>query len=210
MKRLMLMGVAVVAMLLGCGVEARAQFDLGRLLGSLVQQPEEQTATPDAYQLLAEQAPARSELLGTWQYLAARVEHLGNNPLASAALSQSEALISAELKNRGIVEGCCSLTLRRNGVAVVGTLDHVFEGRYSYDGDTAQTTVSMCSGSTEYSVDGYVKFISGRLVVMIDIKDLLREVVKSDPSLATNETFIMLRSVLDSFGDTYLSVMFTR
>lgn len=204
------MGVAVVAMLLGCGVEARAQFDLGRLLGSLVKQPEEQAATPDAYQLLAEQAPVRSELLGTWQYLAARVEHLGNNPLASAALSQSEALISAELKNRGIVEGCCSLTLRRNGVAVVGTLDHVFEGRYSYDDDTAQTTVSMCSGSTEYSVDGYVKFISGRLVVMIDIKDLLREVVKSDPTLATNETFIMLRSVLDSFGDTYLSVMFTR
>ena len=55
-----------------------------------------------------------------------------------------------------------------------------------------------------------MKFVSTRLAVMIDMRDILRELLVIRPSLATDENFLMVKGVVDSFGDIYMSVLFER
>lgn len=198
------------AMGLGVATEASAQIDLGKALGTLLNEAAAVQTTPDHYAKLRENAPAKSKILGTWHYLSARVEYLGVNSLASVAIPQLETFVLAELKRNGIVEGCCSLTLNRNGVAVIGTLDTTYDGSYTYDQTTAKMKATYIYNNRKYSVSGYVKPVSTRIAVLVDMRDILRELLVIRPSLATDENFAMIRGVVDSFGDIYLSVLFNR
>ena len=57
---------------------------------------------------------------------------------------------------------------------------------------------------------GYLKFVQSRLAVLIDMRDILRELLVIRPSLATDENFLMAKGVVDSFGDIYVSILFER
>lgn len=208
MRRLFFAILCVVG--LGVSTEASAQIDLGRALGTLLNEAATAQPTVDHYAALRENAPTKGKILGTWHYLSARVEYLGVNSLASMAIPQLESFVLAELKRKGIVEGCCSLTLNRNGVAVIGTLDEVHEGSYTYDPTTAKIKASYAYDNHTYKVSGYIKTVSSRIAVLIDMKDVLREIVVLRPSLAKDENFLMIKGVVDSFGDIYLSVLFNR
>lgn len=198
------------AMGLGVTTEASAQIDLGKALGTLLNEAAAVQNAPDHYAKLRENAPAKGKILGTWHYLSARVEYLGVNSLASMAIPQLETFVLAELKRKGIVEGCCSLTLNRNGIAVIGTLDTVYDGNYTYDQATAKVKASYVYNSHTYKVSGYLKPVSSRVAVLIDMRDILRELLILRPSLASDENFLMVKGVVDAFGDIYLSVLFGR
>ena len=193
-------------------VEVSAQFDLGKALGQLLggsaTTPADDVPTP--YDRLRENAPAKSKLMGTWQYKGATIEYLGDNPLADAALKSVEGYGIAELKKLGVVEGCCSLTLRRNGLAVVATRDALQEGTFTYDESDASVVISSEYGGNKYSSDGYVKIVNDRLIVMVDARDVMSEVLRTSPELATNQSVATMKTLLDSFGDVYVSVMFER
>lgn len=208
MRKLLFVILCVVG--LGVSTEASAQIDLGKALGTLLNEAAAVQSTPDHYATLRENAPTKGKVLGSWHYLSGRVEYLGINSLASMAIPQLETFVLAELKRNGIVEGCCSLTLNRNGVAVIGTLDQVYEGNYSYDQATAKIKASYTYNNHTYKVSGYLKTVSSRIAVLIDMRDILRELAVIRPSLAKDENFIMIKSVVDSFGDIYLSVLFGR
>ena len=208
MRKLLFMILCVVG--LGVSTEASAQIDLGKALGTLLSEAAAVQNVPDQYAILRENAPAKGKVLGTWHYLSARVEYLGINSLASMAIPQLETFVLAELKRNGIVEGCCSLTLNRNGVAVIGTLDQVYDGNYSYDPTTAKIKASYTYDNHTYKVSGYLKTVSSRIAVLIDMRDILRELAIIRPSLAKDENFLMIKGVVDSFGDIYLSVLFNR
>ena len=194
---------------LGLSTEAYAQIDLGKALGALLSEAAD-TSAPDHYALLRENAPAKSKILGTWQYLSARVEYIGVNSLASMAVPQLENLVLSELKRNGIVEGCCSLTFNRNGVVVIGTRDIVYPGTYTYDQTTAKITASHLYNDHTYAVSGYLKSVSSRIALLIDMTDILRELVVIQPSLANDDNYLAMKSVVESFGDIYLSILFTR
>lgn len=204
--------IFVILCVIGLGVttEASAQIDLGRALGTLLNEAATVQTAPDHYAKLRENAPAKSKILGSWHYLSARVEYLGINSLASVAIPQLESFVLSELKRNGIVEGCCSLTLNRNGVAVIGTLDTLYEGRYTYDQTSAKVKATYIYNNRTYSVTGYLKPISTRIAVLIDMRDILRELLVIRPNLATDENFLMVKGVVDSFGDIYLSILFAR
>lgn len=193
-------------------VEVSAQFDLGKALGQLLggsaTTPADDVPTP--YDRLRESAPAKSKLMGTWQYKGATIEYLGDNPLADAALKSVEGYGIAELKKLGVVEGCCSLTLRRNGLAVVATRDALQEGTFTYDESDASVVIKGTYDGTSYRADGYVKIVGGRLIVMVDAMDVLKEILKASPELATDQTVITTKALLESFGDVYISVMWVR
>ena len=193
-------------------VEVSAQFDLGKALGQLLggsaTTPADDVPTP--YDRLRENAPAKSKLMGTWQYKGATIEYLGDNPLADAALKSVEGYGIAELKKLGVVEGCCSLTLRRNGLAVVATRDALQEGTFTYDESDASVVIKGIYDGTSYRTDGYVKIVGGRLIVMVDAMDVLKEILKASPELATDQTVITTKALLESFGDVYISVMWVR
>lgn len=193
-------------------VEVSAQFDLGKALGQLLggsaTTPADDVPTP--YDRLRENAPAKSKLMGTWQYKGATIEYLGDNPLADAALKSVEGYGIAELKKLGVVEGCCSLTLRRNGLAVVATRDALQESTFTYDESDASVVIKGTYDGTSYLADGYVKIVGGRLIVMVDAMDVLKEILKASPELATDQTVITTKALLESFGDVYISVMWVR
>lgn len=193
-------------------VEVSAQFDLGKALGQLLGESAAKPVAdvPTPYDRLRENAPAKSKLMGTWQYKSATVEYLGDNPLADAALKSVEGYGLAELKKLGVIEGCCSLTLRRNGLAVVATRDELQEGTFTYDESDASVVIKSTYDGKSYRADGYVKIVGGRLIVMVDALDVLKEILKASPELATDQTVITTKALLESFGDVYISVMWVR
>lgn len=206
--------VALLILALLCAVvapsEASAQFDLGKALGQLLGAPAQDTSKPSPYNEIRSTAPARSKTLGTWQYKSATLQYLGDNPLAEMALSQLEGYGLAELRKHGIIEGCCSLTLRRNGMAVLSTRDALQDGTINYDETTSGMTLSTVIDGETYNAKGYLRIVSERLLVMIDARDVLKMLVKNYPELATDQTYIMAQGVLQSFGDIYLTIVFIR
>lgn len=206
--------VALLILALLCAVvapsEASAQFDLGKALGQLLGAPAQDTSKPSPYDEIRSTAPARSKTLGTWQYKSATLQYLGDNPLAEMALSQLEGYGLAELRKHGIIEGCCSLTLRRNGMAVLSTRDALQDGTINYDETTSGMTLSTVIDGETYNAKGYLRIVSERLLVMIDARDVLKMLVKNYPELATDQTYIMAQGVLQSFGDIYLTIVFIR
>lgn len=208
----LMLSLVLCAVVLLLPAEASAQFDLGKALGQLLgqssQTPSEDAPTP--YDRLKESAPAKSKLMGTWQYKEAAIEYLGDNPLADAALKSIEGYGLAELKKLGVVEGCCSLTLRRNGLAVVATRDALQEGTFTYNESDASLLIEGKYGTTSYRADGYVKIVGGRLIVMVDAHDVVREILRSSPELATDQTVVATKALLENFGDVYISVMWVR
>lgn len=211
MRKLLYTILCVVGLSLFSVAETSAQIDFGKALGTLLNEATQtETSTVDHYAKLKANAPSKSKILGSWHYLSARVEYLGINSLAQVAIPQLETFVLSELKRNGIVEGCCSLTLNRNGIAVIGTLDTLYEGKYTYDPTTAKYKATYVYDTRKYAVGGYLKFVSSRLAVLIDMRDILREILVLRPSLATDENFLMIKGVVDSFGDIYLSVLFNR
>lgn len=206
--------VALLILALLCAVvapsEASAQFDLGKALGQLLGAPAQDTSKPSPYDEIRSTAPARSKTLGTWQYKSATLQYLGDNPLAEMALSQLEGYGLAELRKHGIIEGCCSLTLRRNGMAVLSTRDALQDGTINYDETTSGMTLSTVIDGETYNAKGYLRIVSERLLVMIDVRDVLKMLIKNYPELATDQTYIMAQGVLQSFGDIYLTIVFIR
>ncbi|MBO5821152.1 MAG: DUF4923 family protein [Alistipes sp.] len=206
--------VALLILALLCAVvapsEASAQFDLGKALGQLLGAPAQDTSKPSPYDEIRSTAPARSKTLGTWQYKSATLQYLGDNPLAEMALSQLEGYGLAELRKHGIIEGCCSLTLRRNGMAVLSTRDALQDGTINYDETTSGMTLSTVIDGETYNAKGYLRIVSERLLVMIDARDVLKMLIKNYPELATDQTYIMAQGVLQSFGDIYLTIVFIR
>lgn len=210
MRRALITIFGVVGLSLFGVAEASAQIDFGRALGALLNEAAQAQTTENPYAKIKANAPAKSKVQGTWHYLTARVEYLGINSLAQVAIPQLESFVLGELKRNGIVEGCCSLTLNRNGVAVIGTLDTLYEGEYTYDPTAAKFKATYIYNNRSYAVGGYLKFVSSRLAVLVDMRDILRELLVIRPSLATDENFIMVKGVVDSFGDIYVSVLFSR
>lgn len=206
--------VALLILALLCAVvapsEASAQFDLGKALGQLLGAPAQNTSKPSPYDEIRSTAPVRSKTLGTWQYKSATLQYLGDNPLAEMALSQLEGYGLAELRKHGIIEGCCSLTLRRNGMAVLSTRDALQDGTINYDETTSGMTLSTVIDGETYNAKGYLRIVSERLLVMIDARDVLKMLIKNYPELATDQTYIMAQGVLQSFGDIYLTIVFIR
>ena len=206
--------VALLILALLCAVvapsEASAQFDLGKALGQLLGAPAQDRSKPSPYDEIRSTAPARSKTLGTWQYKSATLQYLGDNPLAEMALSQLEGYGLAELRKHGIIEGCCSLTLRRNGMAVLSTRDALQDGTINYDETTSGMTLSTVIDGETYNAKGYLRIVSERLLVMIDARDVLKMLVKNYPELSTDQTYIMAQGVLQSFGDIYLTIVFIR
>ena len=208
MRRVLFAILCVIG--LGVTTEASAQIDLGKALGALLNEAAAVQSTPDYYAKLREGAPSKSKIVGTWKYLSARVEYLGANSVAQVAVPQLESFIAAELKNNGIVEGCCSLTINRNGSATISAGGVGYDGSYTYDQSTAKAKASYKHDNHTYNVSGYLKLSSSRLMVLVDMRDVLRELTYMSPKLANDQNFLMVKGIVDSFSDIYLSVLFTK
>lgn len=207
--------VLVVVGLLGSAAEASAQIDLSRALNSLLGSEKSSTnttgePTKTPYDYLAERAPSPSKITGVWLYHSAAIEYLGTLPFADVALSQLEAVGLAELRAKGVVPGFFGLTVRRNGVVYLSYEDEIYEGSYSYNATDASLKVEASVDGTAMTADGYLKIEDGRLVLMLDARDVMSILLKAYPEYRNNSTVLSAESTLRSFDGVYLAIRFSR
>lgn len=201
MKRVILIAVAMFTL----ATSASAQFDLSRLFGgSKSTSTSTQTeAANDPYKRLAQAAPAATQLEGRWSYESASFSYVGNNYLASMAVAQLDTVIRDVLKQMGVTTGSAQLQLK-GGKGVISQGDQSLHGTYTYNRSTAGVVASTTVDGKEVSVSGYVKYSSGRLSVMLDVKQMIAAIKSVFPEYKDDPNILLVESLIKDLGDVYV------
>ena len=209
MRRLFIVALMVFVGLVALPTTASAQFDFSKLGGLLGGSSTKTTKSP--YTTLTENAPAKSRVLGEWSYSSIDVEYLGTNSFAGASISQLNGSVNAELKSLGIVPGCFTITLQSNGKGSFCFEEDVYEGRYTYDSAKARFTLTATAenGKT-ITCSGFLKMNNGKLGMMLKAEDALSALATAVPEIATDSTFVMIKSIVDSFSGIYITMYYAR
>ena len=215
MKRLFFSLVVAAMALVAMPHEASAQFDLskiGGLFGSSSASSAKTKTSP--YKTLADNAPTKNEIVGTWIYSTLDIEYLGTNAFAEAALSQVEYVACEELRNAGVTPGSFKITLAKSGKGCLTYEDYQYMGNYTYDVTTArfELTATADNGKS-IKCGGFLKKVNGTLVVMLDAKDALNAFATVIPELATTgdgSTFELIYGVVQNFPGIYISMHYTK
>lgn len=208
MKRIVI-AVAIALMgIMALPAEASAQFDLSKLLGG----SSNNTSKKSPYQTLAENAPQKKQVVGTWSYEDFNIEYLGSNSFATTAISQVESYGRAELVEAGVTPGCFTIKLNANGTGSFCYEEYVYEGRYNYDSATARFMLSATADNGKnLECGGFLKMTpQGKLVVMFKAEDAVRAFKTVLPDADDDSTFEMIEGVVQSFPGIYLSMRCTR
>ena len=205
MKRLIIVALMALVGIAALPTTASAQFDLSKIGGLFGGSSSKSAKSP--YATLAENAPQRNQVLGVWKYSSICVEYLGTSVLADASVSQLNSFASTELKEAGITPGCFTITLHNNGKGSFSYEDLLFEGSYTYDSSKARfvLTAKTEDGKT-LTCNGYLKIVNGKLGMMVKAEDALNAVVIAAPEVGADSTFMMIKSVVDSFSGVYLTL----
>ena len=205
MKRVIVVVFMAIIGLVAMPESANAQINLskvGKLFGNVASKPQR-----SPYQELAESAPAKNQITGTWNYDTFRVEYLGSNAFAQGAIAQLENFATQEIKNAGIGDECYTIVLRGNGKGVFQYDDLTYEGNYTYDASTAQFQfTAKKSNGTQIVCNGFIKMDDGRLVTMLKAEDVVRAIAVIAPEVQTDDTYLMVKGVVDSFSGIYISL----
>lgn len=209
MRRLLSIAFVALVAVVALPTTASAQFDLskvGELFGA--KKPSQPAKSP--YQTLAENAPQLKSVVGTWKYDHLYIEYLGTNAFAQTAIAQLDTYFKSELSSVGMQPGCFTLTLRTNGKGSIAYEDYLFEGTYTYDATKALFTLTATAQDKTITCRGYLKVVSGKLVVMMNAKDAVAAALTIFPELATDSTMVTIQGVVESFPGIYISMRYTR
>lgn len=205
MKRLIIVALMALMGVVALPTTASAQFDLSKIGGLFGGSSSKTTKSP--YTTLAENAPQKSQVLGVWKYSSICVEYLGTSAFADASVSQLNSFASTELKEAGIMPGCFTIKLQSNGKGSFSYEDMVYEGSYTYDSAKARfvLTAKTDDGKT-LTCNGFLKIVNGKLGMMVKAEDALNAVTIAAPEVCADSTFMMIKSVVDSFSGIYLTL----
>ena len=142
MRRVLMVVVCAIVGIVALPTSASAQFDLSKIGGMLGGSSSSSDHRTSPYKVLAENAPKKSEVLGEWRYNDFKLEYLGTNSFATAAIGQVEGYAREELMAAGITPGCFTITLHKSGKGSFSYGDYVFEGSYTYDSSKARFEAS--------------------------------------------------------------------
>lgn len=207
MKRL---AIAVVVALMGVvamPTSASAQFDLSKIFGG-----SSETTKTSPYKVLADNAPAKSEVVGTWKYNSIDLEYLGTNSFAEAAIAQVEDYARQELVASGLTPGCFTITLQNSGKGSFCYQDYTFNGSYTYDTSNARFELSATADNGKViKCGGFLKKVNGKLVVMFNAEDALKAFAIIIPEVAADAaTYETIYTVAENFPGIYISLYFNK
>ena len=208
MRRLVTLLVVSLVAVVSLPETASAQFDLsslGKMIGITKPKP-----AKSPYFTLAENAPVLKSIVGTWKYDHVYIEYLGTNSFADAAISQVDAYFKSELKSADVKPGCFTLTLRSNGKGSIAYEEYLFEGTYTYDASKARFELHATADDKSITCRGYLKVVSGKLVVMVDAQDAVDGALLLFPELKDDSTMNMVQGVVESFPGIYISMRYAR
>ena len=209
MRRVIITIVMALMGIVAMPESATAQFDLskiGSMLGGKVAKP-----TKSPYQTLAENAPIKSKIIGTWSYSDFDIEYLGNNAIAHTAISQTEYYLQQEIKAAGITSGCYYIALRNNGKGYFYYSDYTYESSYTYDPTTAHVDITVkLDNSTSIKCSGFIKMKDGKLGLMLNAEDVVKAVATLVPEAMNDQTYLTIKSVVDSFPGIYITTYYNK
>ncbi|MBR2428680.1 MAG: DUF4923 family protein [Alistipes sp.] len=203
MKRLFSLTLIVAAIWM-LPTQASAQFNFGKLWGSIVGSDE-----PSRYEKLAESAPKSSDILGTWYYSSAKVDYFGDNILAEYAVDEIDGIAQDYLEAYGVDAGYFKVTLKRNGTVVGNLGDESLEGTYDYDDSNAKCKIYVTLLDTELSCDGYVEQYNNRLKVYLEAGDIVAGLKRLNLDI-NSSVLDMVYSVVSEFDDIMIAITFSR
>lgn len=204
--------LALCIMLVAMPMSVSAQFDLSKALGGLLgsaTSKNNQTTVVDPYKKLAETAPSNSTLNGTWSYQSASFSYIGNNPLASMAVAQLDPVIADVLTKLGITRGTAELKLK-SGSGVISHEGRSLNGEYSYRRSTASIVAKSTIDGKSVSASGYVKYSSGTLAVLLDVKEVLKAIKSVYPEYAADPNVVLVETILKDIGDVFVVGKFVK
>lgn len=205
MKRLFILTLVVmVSMVLPTHVSA--QFDLGKAFNKLIGNDDE----PSPYELIAQNAPATSDIIGTWIYDNADIEYFGGNILADYAISEAKSYALSELRKAGVTSGSATLTIKRNGNGVIKWNGETAEGRYSYDESSGSLVITAVIEGKQVQCNGFVRLADNRLTLLIDANDALQAFKTAYPNEANSTAVSLAEGVLSNFSQIYGAGYFRR
>ena len=213
MKRLLVVALMLLVGVVALPTSASAQFDLSKIGGMFGAKSQQTTAKVSTYKALAENAPAKREILGVWSYSDIDIEYLGTNSFAEAALAQVKSVVRQELRMQGVTPGCFAITLLKSGKGSFSYGDYIFEGSYSYDSSKARFELTATADNGKaIKCGGFLKKVDGKLVVMLDAQDALDAIATVIPEISAGDaqTFDSINGVVQSFPGIYISMYYTK
>lgn len=209
MRRAIITAVIALVGIVAMPESATAQFDLSKI-GSMLGSKVVSKPTKSPYQTLAEEAPSKSKVFGVWSYSDFDIEYLGNNTLASTAISQAEYYLQQEIVAAGITSGCYSITLRSNGKGCICYGDYTYECSYSYNATNAHVDIEVKLNNATVECSGFIKMKDGKLGLMLNAEDVVKTVATIAPEAMNDQTYLMVKSVVDSFPGIYITTYYCK
>ena len=140
--------IAVMAMMLTVSTTASAQFDLGRILGSVLNGS---TSTDDIVEGLtgifnADKQATANKIVGTWSYSEPAIVFTSDNLLAKAAskiaANKVESKIQDYLTKYGLKPGALTITFNEDGTFVETLNNKSTKGKWSVQDSKLLLTVT--------------------------------------------------------------------
>ena len=187
----------LTAMMLSAGLPAEAQNlgDLMKLLGfGGSAETKEQAATTSAptTKLTAKR------LRGKWHYAEPASRYDGNDMLGSFGMKAVESMLPAMYAKAGL-DSTATLTFAANGTASGQIGDYKVTGRYTFNESDGSLAVSASIGGTEGVLHGTATLEEGVLTLLFDAQEAASIVERVSSKAAANDTFRMMKTLLDSY-----------
>lgn len=187
----------IAAMVMFSSVTAQAQsFEsfLRMLSGS-----SEQTKTDNEQDAVKAVKLSADKLRGTWTYAAPALKYEGDDMLATIALKGVESYLPSIFAKAGLTPGVGTLTFTRTRDIHASAGDRKVSGSYSYNAKTSALTLTAKYGDKRASIDGEAMLEGDYLVLLFDASEAANIVTTMSQEAAQNDTFALVKSILDKY-----------
>lgn len=193
--------IAVMAVMLMCGINANAQLDLGSILGSVVSgsTSSSSTSASDIISSLtsvfsSSKQASTNNLVGTWQYSEPAIVFTSDNILAKTAsklaANKIESKLQTTLSKYGIKQGSMSITFNEDGTFTETLAGKTISGKWSITDDKlALTYGGIKTVNITTQLDG------SNLQIVTDASKLL-SLTKSLGAKSSNSTISTVTSLM--------------
>lgn len=195
--------VAIMAVMLMCGINANAQLDLGSILSSVVSgtTSSSSTSATDIISNLtsvfsSSKQASKNSLVGTWEYSEPAIVFTSDNILAKAAskiaANKIESKLQTTLNKYGIKQGSMAITFNEDGTFSETLAGKTLSGTWS----VSNQKLSLTYGGIK-SVNITTQLDGSNLQIVTDASKLLK-LTKSLGAKSSNSTISTVTSLMKS------------
>lgn len=193
--RKVIMMIAAVVIFSSQAAQAQSLDSFLRMLSGSIQESEtEAKSTPVKVVKFSS-----DKLRGTWTYSAPALKYDGDDMLATIALKGVESYLPSIYAKAGLRDGVGTLTFTRNREVHAAAGDRKVSGTYSFNPRSSEIVISTKHDGKSYSFRGTVQMEGDVLVLLFDASETADLIMKMSSEAAQNDTFKMMKSILDKY-----------